>query len=138
QGFVTGTSDRFAGGVTAPSGVSKTAVRSPHATPGGVPGGTGTRPAPPPPRDLSRDAMPDARRSWKDCGFPAEADIEGINHAVVMLSATVTPDGRAKSVSVVKDPGYGFGRLARDCAMRKPFVPGLDRTGKPVTKTTPP
>src|SRR5690606_28769915 len=110
QGFVTGNSDRYAGGVTAPSGTSTTAVRSPYATPGGVPGGTGTRPpAPPPPRDLSRDAMPDVQRGWDDCGFPPEADIEGINLAVVMLAATVTRHRRRESVGVVKDAAYGFG-----------------------------
>ncbi|HEY8943069.1 MAG TPA: energy transducer TonB, partial [Polyangiaceae bacterium] len=73
-----------------------------------------------------------------DCGFPAEADIEGINYAVVTLAVTVGSDGRAKSVTVVKDPGYGFGKLARTCAVRKPYITALDPYGKPLTRTTPP
>jgi hypothetical protein len=64
--------------------------------------------------------------------------LEGVNVAIVTLTVTVTPDGRAKSVSVVKDPGYGFGKLARQCAFRKAFTPGLDSYGKAITQTTPP
>lgn len=138
DGFVTGNAERYAGGITSKDGTSKQAVRSAAATPTGVPGGTGTAPAPPPPAvDLSKPAT-HGGGSWNDCGFPAEADIEGINEAVVSLVVTVSPEGRAKSVSVVKDPGFGFGRLARDCAFRKPFSPGLDSYGKPVIKTTAP
>jgi protein TonB len=136
EGFVTGNADRFAGGITAKSGTSKQAVRSAAATPTGVPGGTGTAPAPVvPAEDKSRPAAPDPSVSWKDCGFTPEADIEGINEARVGLAVTVGPDGRAKSVSVVKDPGYGFGALARNCAFRKSFQVGLDTAGTPVTKT---
>lgn len=136
EGFVTGNAERFVGGVTAREGTSKQPVRSAAATPTGVPGGTGTAPAPPPPgEDKSRAAAPDPSVGWKDCGFPPEADIEGINEARVGLAVTVGPDGRAKSVSVVKDPGYGFGAFARNCAFRKPFVVGLDTAGRPVTKT---
>ncbi|HYO95496.1 MAG TPA: energy transducer TonB [Polyangiaceae bacterium] len=139
EGFVTGTSDRYAGGVTSSKGTSQTAVRDLNAAPGGVPGGTGKVPAPPGPASpLARPAQPDSSRNWKDCGFPAEADIEGINNAVVTLVVTVGPDGRAKAVSVVKDPGYGFGKLARQCALRKPYIVGLDNGGRPVTKTTVP
>jgi protein TonB len=139
EGFVSGNADRFAGGITASTGKSTQPVRQASASLQGVPGGTGTAKAPPPPaEDKSRAALPDTRASWRDCGFPAEADIDGINEEVVTLVVTVTPEGRAKSVSVVKDPGHGFGKLARDCAMRKPFVAGLDSQGQPVTKTTPP
>lgn len=140
QGFVTGNADRFAGGITANTGTSTTAVRDVNAAPGGVPGGTGKKlDGPPvlPGRDMSRQATPETG-SWNDCGFPAEADIEGINLAIVTLTVTVGPEGRAKSVSVVKDPGFGFGKLARQCALRKRYKPGLDSAGKPLTKTTPP
>jgi protein TonB len=139
DGFVTGNADRYAGGITAREGSAKQAVRSTAATLSGVPGGTGTAPAPPPPPpvDLSKAPTPSGG-NWNDCGFPAEADIEGINEAVVTIVVTVSAEGRAKSVTVVKDPGFGFGRLARDCSFRKSFNPGLDSYGKPVTKTTPP
>ena len=138
EGFVTGNADRFAGGVTHAQGTATSAVRSVNAVPSGVPGGTGTAPAPPPPaEDKSRPATPDQSVRW-NCGFPAEADIDGIDNAVVTIMVTVSPEGRAKSVSVAKDPGHGFGKQARDCAFRMPFVAGLDPTGKPTTKTTAP
>jgi protein TonB len=136
QGFVTGNAESYAGGVTASSGTSKTAVRDTNAKIGGVPSGTGTALAPPPPaRDLSR-APSIQQSSTRDCPFPAEADLEGINNALVSLVVTVNIDGSPKSVSVVKDAGFGFGQAARRCAMKWSFAPGLDSAGKPVVKTT--
>lgn len=140
QGFVSGDGDRFAGGVTSATGTSKTAVRDTNAKPGGVVGGKGTAaPAPPPPpkEDLSRPATP-ASRSWNDCGFPAEADAEQIDFMRVSISVTVGTDGRAQSVTVLKDPGYGFGNQARQCALRKTYNVGINAEGKPVVTTTPP
>ena len=132
--FVQGTGDTFVGGVTSSTGTSKTAVR--EASPIGsadappskavAPGAAGP--------DRSRGAMP-LSGSWNDCGFPAEADIEQINNARVSLSVTVTPDGKAKSATILKDPGYGFGALAKRCALRKSYSPPLDRAGAPTTAT---
>jgi protein TonB len=141
EGFVTGNADRFAGGVTSSAGKSTHAVGK-AATAEGVPNGTGTAKAPPPPpaEDLSRAPMPEAGASWKDCGFPAEADVENVNQAFVTLVVTVSPDGRAKAVNVVKEApsGLGFGKQARQCAFRKPFRAGLDSAGQPTTRSTPP
>ncbi len=139
NGFVTGTGDRYAGGTTATNGTSQTAVRSPYARGGGTPGATGKAPvrAPPPPaKDFSAPARPTST-NW-NCGFPAEADMDQIDHAVVRVVVTVTAAGRARSVSVLNDPGHGFGRLARQCAFRQTYTPGRDRYGKPVARTTPP
>ena len=47
-------------------------------------------------------------------------------------------DGRPTGVTVLKDPGYGFGRKARECAMRKTFNTALDREGRPVAGKTKP
>jgi protein TonB len=141
QGFVTGTGDSYAGGTTASTGTSKKAVHNPNAKGGGKPGGTGTAkapPAPPPGKSLAKSAGLAGGTSWSDCGFPYEADAEQVDFGLVTLVVTVAPDGRAKSVSIVSDPGHGFGRLARQCAMRKRYTPGLDAAGKTVTKTTPP
>ena len=135
QGFVTGDGQRYAGGTTATRGTATNAVHNPAAVAGGAPTGRGTVPAPPS-RDLSRAALP-VNTNW-NCGFPAEADMEQINSAVVRIVVTVSPEGRAKSVQVMQDPGYGFGALARQCALRMRFNPGYDALGKPVTKTTPP
>jgi protein TonB len=141
QGFVTGEGERYVGGVTASTGTSKVAVRDTNAQIGGVPGGKGTAAAPPPPpppkQDLSRPAMP-ASTQWNDCGFPAEADVEQIDFMTVPVVVTVGLDGRAQNVTVLKDPGYGFGRLAKACAMRKTYNVGYDVNGKPTVTTSPP
>jgi protein TonB len=141
NGFVTGTGDRYAGGTTAAAGTSKTAVRDPKAKPGGVPGGKGSKPggapaAAPPGKDASRPATPTSR-SW-NCGFPPEADFDQIDYATVMISVTVGADGRAKRVNVLSDPGHGFGRLAKSCAMRMQYNVGADKDGQPLVKTTSP
>jgi len=140
QGFVTGTGDRYAGGTTASDGTSQTAVRNPYARGNGTPGATGTAPgkAPPPPpaKDLSRPARPNST-NWS-CGFPAEADMDQVDYAVVRVVVTVTAEGRARSVSILNDPGHGFGRLARQCAFRQNYTSGRDRYGKPISRTTPP
>jgi periplasmic protein TonB len=134
QGFVSGDGERYVGGTTAAKGTSTTAVHNSAATASGVPGGRGAAPAPA--KDLSRPAMPKSL-NW-NCGFPAEADMEQVDSAVVRIVVTVSPDGRAKSVQVMKDPGFGFGALARQCAFRNAYVPGFDALGSTVTKTTPP
>ncbi|MGE5787088.1 MAG: hypothetical protein ACM3ZE_21015 [Myxococcales bacterium] len=137
QGFVSGEGDRFAGGVTSATGTSKTAVRDLNAQPGGVVGGKGAAPPPPAPKvDLSRPAAP-ASLAW-DCGFPAEADVEQIDFMRVSIVVTVGVDGRAQRVTVLKDPGYGFGNQARQCALRKTYNVGLNADGKPIVTTTPP
>jgi protein TonB len=138
DGFVSGTGESFAGGVTAAKGTSKTAVRSVAAAATGV--GTGTKAAPPAPpkQDLSRPAGVVVGGGWNDCGFPPEADLEGIDLMKVQLVVTVARDGRAKTVTVLNDPGYGFGAQARRCAMRKQFTPGLNARGEAIETTTPP
>ncbi len=143
NGFVVGNADRYSGGVTAAKGTAETAVRDQRARPEGVKGGRGdgkpkTVAAKPrePEEDLSRTAMPQST-NW-DCGFPPEADVEQINFARVRVVVTVGPDGRAKLVAIQSDPGHGFGQWAQRCAMRRSYEVGLDRWGKPVTRTTPP
>ncbi|HKY37539.1 MAG TPA: hypothetical protein VJN18_16465, partial [Polyangiaceae bacterium] len=99
EGFVTGEGE-FRGGITSNTGTAKTAVRNVAATPTGVPGGTGTAPAPvvkAAVADLTRAAAP-IGTSWSDCGFPAEAQLDGVEFGRVTLVVTVGVDGRAKSV----------------------------------------
>jgi len=138
EGFVTG-SGEFRGGITASSGTAKKAVRDLKAQPGGVVGGTGLAPATVKPTgpDLSRPAGP-VGTSWSDCGFPAEAQLDGVEYGIVKLVVTVGTDGRAKSVTVLSDPGSGFGAHARQCAMRRTFRTGLDKSGQGVVSSTPP
>jgi periplasmic protein TonB len=137
-GIVSGEADRFPGGQTSSKGTSTKPVGQAAAA-SGVPNATGTAPTPPAPpagKDLSRVARP-AEGNW-NCGFPAEADMEQINSEKVLLVVTVSPDGRPTKVSVLSDPGFGFGRVARQCAMRKTYTAGLDRAGNAITTTTPP
>jgi len=137
--IVTGDGE-YRGGISANDGKSKNAVHDTRAAADGVgkaPPPGPVAPQPPPGPDLSRPAAPLAG-SWNDCEFPAEADIEGIDSAVVQLTVTVGPNGRAKSVTVLKDPGFGFGRSARTCAFRKQFNAALDRAGTAITMSTAP
>lgn len=137
EGFVSGEGE-FRGGITANAGTAKTAVRDIKAQPTGVPGGTGAAPAPRAPEpDLSRAASA-VGSSWQDCGFPDEAQLDGVDFGVVKLVVTVGTDGRAKSVTVLADPGSGFGAHARKCALRRTFKPALDRSGQPTVASTAP
>jgi protein TonB len=144
DGFVTGNADHFTGGATSRSGTSTTPVYDQGAKPGGTPGGKGTGPAQTaaapttPPADLSRPAMPTSRGGNWSCPFPAQADVDQVDYALVTIVVTVGPDGRARSAVVSRDPGHGFGPAAQRCAMQQRYEPGLDSSGKPVTRTTPP
>jgi protein TonB len=127
--------ERFSGGSTAAAGTSKTAVRRSDASATGV--GTGApkvAAAPAAPKvDLSKPARP-LSSDW-DCPFPSEAEAEGINAIKVQVVVTVTSDGKPRTVTVLKDPGFGFGRAARACALRNSYSPALDAFGKPVEQS---
>jgi protein TonB len=137
QGFVTGNADNYAGGVTANTGTSQKAVRSLDAVVGGTPGGTGTKVgAPLSGPDLSRAPAVSGSSQW-DCPFPAEADAEEINYQRVKLLIVVRADGTPQDAKVIGDPGNGFGREARKCALTRRYEPALDREGRPVAGTIP-
>jgi protein TonB len=118
------------------AGTGDKPVLNPHASLNGVPGGTGTasaRPPPPPPPptpDRSRAAGLEGSTDWSNCPFPPEA--------FVSIVVTVRPDGTPLSVNVVSDPGHGFGRAARMCALSRRYSPALDRNGAPTTQASPP
>jgi periplasmic protein TonB len=139
--FTTGNADTYAGGITASNGKSKVAVNDTRAKGTGVPGGTGTGTgpaAPPPPSgpNLSKAARP-VSAAW-GCPFPSQADEDDVDFAKVMITVTVRPDGTAKRVNIIADPGHGFGRAAKMCALSQRYAPALDRAGQTTTGTTPP
>lgn len=135
-GMVSGEANAFVGGVTSTKGTSKVASQKTAPVASGVPGGTGTGPAPTKPaQDLSRPPGLPEGSSWDSCGFPAEADMDQIDFAMVTLAVTVAADGSPQSVSAVNDPGHGFGPLATQCARRKKYRPALDAAGNPIIKT---
>ena len=91
--------------------------------------------APTPDRSRPATLMHGELWSWS-CPWPTEAD--AIDDAVAVVRITVDPAGRAARVDVVNDPGYGFGREARKCALRETYAPALDRDGRAVLGTTKP
>ncbi|HKO47821.1 MAG TPA: hypothetical protein VJV79_08860 [Polyangiaceae bacterium] len=129
--IVEGAKPGFAGGSTDPNGSSTKAVRHPDAR-----GASSPRIAAPPPEvDRSRAAQLAGGSAW-DCPFPSEADDAGVDHALVALRIEVAADGHVLSARAARDPGHGFGREARRCALSKRWTAGLDRAGQPIDSTT--
>lgn len=131
--FVQGTGDTYTGGYSQEGATGKKPTYNPAAQAGGSPTGTGTAPAPPRP-DRSRKAQLMGSRDW-DCPFPSEADTEQIDRASVEVEVAIGVNGKASTVRVMTDPGHGFGREARLCALRKTWDPALDRDGNPIAAT---
>lgn len=128
--FLAGNADTAVGGVTQIGGTAKMATNNLAAVATGVPGGTGTAAAPPPVRvDRSRAAAIMNKANLERCPFPAEADAEQVDEAAVGIEVKVSTDGRAETVSVTRDPGHGFGREARKCALRERYSPALNAEG---------
>ena len=123
------------GGMQSSEGKGDRVTMNRSASHDGTPGGRGTAaPAPPPPppaEDKSRQVGLVGGASW-NCPFPPEADADQIDQAVVSVQVTVRPDGSALSASVVSDPGHGFGRAARICALARRYLPALNRAGEPI------
>jgi protein TonB len=130
------------GGQSSAAGTSDVITKNPSVSLTGKPGGTGTGTAPPPPPppkvNLSRAPNIIGGASWSNCPFPDEADVDQIDYAQVTLIVTVRPDGSPQSVQVASDPGHGFGRAARMCALARKYVAGLDVDGNATTQSTPP
>lgn len=125
-----GSGQSFAGGVTAPSGTSTQPVHSavvdPQADPHG-PHGDGS---------LARPVTLPAR-NWR-CPWPEAAEALGIDEQVVVLRAVVDASGHPQEVTLLADPGHGFGDAALDCAEAARFAPARDRNGKRYAATSPP
>jgi periplasmic protein TonB len=126
----------YAGGITSSTGTSKTAVTAQPriaaavgpATGGGG-NGNGTGP------DRSKPARP-VGSDW-DCSsmFPSAATVDT---ATVVIVARVRPDGSPEAITVVTDPGQGFGKAAKSCAMRQRYAAAEDREGRAIAASTAP
>jgi periplasmic protein TonB len=132
DGFVVGTAATYAGGQTSPNGV---AVRTVHVVE--TPLATATPPvvhATAPGPDHARPASIVDGTAWK-CPFPTEADSDHIDAAISTIRVTIDTQGGVKNVDVLTDPGHGFGREARQCAMNKRWAPALSHDGQPIEGT---
>jgi protein TonB len=128
-----GSGTEYAGGTTTSSGTNKNAVRTKNVKKGGrTDSGKSARPKKSKARPVSLPA-----REW-DCPWPKKADDLSIDEQTVTLRAVVDSEGRATSVTVVSDPGFGFGAKARECAQNNEFLPAIDDEGRPYTATSPP
>jgi protein TonB len=123
---VIGSATRYAGGTASPSGVSTTAARA--SAVGSARASTSSASAVLP--DRSRPASPIGSRDWS-CAFPAEADVSGIDRALVTVRIRLDSSGTPVGAEIVSDPGYGFARAARRCALERRYRPALDRHGQP-------
>ncbi|MEP7126730.1 MAG: hypothetical protein ABJE95_37720, partial [Byssovorax sp.] len=128
-------------GLVAGSGTGNVPTRNARAKIGGKVGGHGTSTR----ADAVLDPDPDLTRGahapsviTDDCPFPVESDLAGIDHAVVLLVVTVTPEGRAGAVTVLSDPGHGFGRAAIACARMQVYTYARDRHGTHLRADTAP
>jgi periplasmic protein TonB len=127
--FVTGTSNAYAGGVTAAGGTSDVAVQTGDVRAPPAPGAQAGGP------DLSR-AVSLEHQSWS-CAWPSEADAERITEQTVVIRVLVDAQGTAESAEVVSDPGHGFGQAASACALRTRFNAARDPRGAPVRARSP-
>jgi protein TonB len=124
--LVTGNGVSYAGGTTERGGTASEAVSAPNARAAGVPDGKGDAPV-----DRSRAPRLATGTDWS-CPFPAEAEEDGVDHALVGLEVEIAPSGAVLAVTIQSDPGSGFGREARSCALKKHWLPGLDKNGQPI------
>ncbi|MCK8498060.1 TonB family protein [Myxococcus fulvus] len=125
--MTTGDAPRYAGGVTASTGRSTTAVNTVLAGDGEGTGTGGSRA-----RSIQLSA-----RSWS-CPWPKEADTLRIDDQTVVLRVSVDAYGEVTSAELVSDPGHGFGQAALACARKARFDTALDREGRPYAAVSPP
>ena len=130
---VVGSGAKYAGGITDANGKSARAVREPNAR-GSANGGSGNQLGAVAAPNKSRPPQLAGGGTWS-CPFPPEADLEDINQAVVSLQVAVAANGAVSAADVRSDPGYGFGRAARRCALTKRWDPGLNAVGQPTAAT---
>jgi hypothetical protein len=94
--------------------------------------GESTIPMPlPPPPSVERSEQ------WT-CPYPVDADKEGIDAAETSIQVLIGPDGTARDVRILADPGYGFATAATHCAYAHIFTPARDGNGNVVPAWTPP
>jgi periplasmic protein TonB len=135
-GMLQGPGQEYTGGVTASDGISKGKVdfAVPKGTGPANSVGTAVAPTVAIKRDCARATRLRGGLAW-DCSFPPEADTEQIDTASAVIEVAVNASGRVDSVRIVQDPGHGFGRAARACAMSKAFDAAIGDECTAITST---
>ena len=127
--FVTGTASAYAGGATASTGTSTHAVSPSPAHVATSKSGRGSA-------SLAKPVTL-ALEEWQ-CPWPHEAEQDQIDEQTVTLRVLVATDGHARAVTLVADPGHGFGAAARACALLTRFMPASDEQGRGTQAWSPP
>lgn len=125
-----GSGDDYAGGVTASDGTSTESVGKDEVHEDGVADGTGEGPA------SGSPARP-AGTDW-DCTWPKQARSLSTDEETVTLRVNVKADGTPTQATVLSNPGHGFGRAARRCALSRSYQPATNRSGQAISAQTPP
>ena len=126
--FVTGTATSYAGGVSAASGTSTSAVRDTNARPNGLRRS----------RNRSRARPVQLAGDEWDCAWPQEAVSEDIFEQHVTLKVQVSAAGTVSRVTLLSDPGLGFGPAAELCASEMRFSAARNEEGQPIDAQSPP
>lgn len=125
--MTSGDAPRYAGGVTASTGRSTTAVNT---VPEGETDGRGKG-------QSHARSIQLAARSWS-CPWPKEADALRIDDQTVVLRVAVDADGEVTSTELLSDPGHGFGQAALACARKARFDTARDPEGRAYAALSPP
>jgi protein TonB len=123
--FVSGLGSEYAGAATGSGSLDAAPRAGPVAPP------VRSHPPASPAADLSRHPSMAGASRW-DCPFPPEADTAQIDSALVTIRVSVDVSGKMKDVSVLKDPGHGFGAEAVRCARTKTWNAALGHDGEPI------
>ena len=123
--IVQGAADKYVGGTTSAVGTSDVPVRGPT-----TPDATVTS------RRAAVAASP-AGSEW-DCSALYPADPNAPDSAAVMVQVRTDAAGRPRTVTILRDPGHGFGPAARACAMRQTYQPARDADDHEVPGETRP
>jgi len=98
---------------------------------------------PSPPLPITLQANENAPLTWpseteRNCPFPEEALVAQVKRALVVIAVLVDRQGYPRRVAVIQDPGFGFARVAKECAMDRRYYPGVATGGETVRAWTPP
>lgn len=113
-----------------PAGPGEPADFAGNGIAGGVAGGPWAGPSNVPPEGTRPKPKP---KAFDRCAFPAQASKEDIDEASVAIRVKVDATGKPTDVTVVSDPGHGFGEAAKTCAKKASFEPAKDKAGRPTT-----